>query len=67
MKKTAIMFIIAAILAYTMDWLVRRVKSMIHYRRIQRRIDKCMDYIETDEYKQEVEKYAKEIVDSLNL
>ena len=67
MKKTAIMFIIACFIAYATDWLVRKIKSMIRYRRIQRRIDKCIDYIATDEYREEVEKYAREIVDSLDL
>ena len=67
MKKTVIMFIIAAILAYAMDWLVRKVKSMIRYRRIQRRIDKSMDWITTDEYREQVDEFAKEVIDSLNL
>lgn len=67
MKKTAIMFIIVCFLAYVMDWLVRKVKTIIRYRRIQRRIDKCMDYITTDEYREAVEKHATQVVDSLNL
>lgn len=67
MKKTAIMFIVSAILAYAMDWLVRKIKAMIRYRRIQRRIDRCMDYIATDEYREEVEKQAQKVLDSLDL
>ena len=67
MKRTAIMFIIAALIAYMIDWLVRKVNSMIRYRRIQRRIDRCMDYIATDEYQEQVDAFAKEVMDSLNL
>jgi len=67
MKKTVIMFIIAALAAYMIDWCVRRVKSVVQYRRIQRRIDKAMEFMATDECQAEIERQAQKVVDSLDL
>ena len=67
MKKTAIMFIIACFIAYAIDWLVRKTKTTIQRLRMRRQMTEWLAYVSTDEYQEQVDEFAREVIDSLNL
>ena len=67
MKKTAIMFIIACFIAYAIDMIVRKTKAMIQRLRMRRQMKEWMAYVSTDEYREQVDAFVKEVMDSLNL
>jgi len=67
MKRSMFVLIAAAAITYAIVRLVKAIWAVVRYVRIQRIIDKTMDFIMTDEYQESVDAQAAKVMESLGL
>lgn len=67
MKRSIFVLIAAAIIVYGISKLVRTIGAVVRYVRIQRAINKAMDFMTTEEYRKSVDEQAAKVMEDLGL
>ena len=67
MKRSMFVLIAAAVITYAIVKLVKAIWAIVRYVRIQRMIDKAMDYVMTTEYQESVDAQAAKVMEDLGL